>query len=181
MGVLLKLTEEYFDEDKVRMEDRFISNINEMKLVDIDENIDVYFADIDLVVNDKDSFTYYEMLDFYDKILKRGWDLPHCDKIDKYFYKETFPHKAKDYIQSDWRQNVGGVILNTKTGVRLRFDSNRDYSEDYWCAPHPNDSEKFANSGGFEVTFPKYYGVVTKYNNFPKTDKCKIRLVKYKK
>lgn len=174
MGVLKKLTDEYF-EKAVREEDRFDSNIKEMKEVNIDDSVPVLFADRDLVVDGHEYFDFYELCDMLPKIEKRGWTLPDRYDFDNWFYAIRGPWEPHDYIKSKFVQYKGGVITGKKTNEKLVFNTDKQYGEDYWC--YPQEWPKTAPGFGMgDNGFP----VCVKTNNFPKDEQCKIRLVKYK-
>lgn len=177
MGILKKITDEYFGESK-RDEDKFISNIADMKEIDLGDDFPVVFSDRDLVVNGIEYFNFTDLLDMYEKIKETGWDMPDYYTFDKMFYKTSGPWTAKNSIRSSFKEYKGGKIYSMKTGETLVFDTDKKYGERYWCAPEES-LLKINYERGFSAG-DTGYPVCVKTNNYGKDECLKIRLVKYK-
>ena len=177
MGILKKITDEYFD-GGVREEDKFITNIKDMKEVDLGDDFPVVFADRDLFVNNFDTFSFDEMKEIYGNIKEAGWDMPDYYTFDRMFYSSTGPWEAKDTIISKFKPYSYAKITGKKTKQTLVFNVENKYGHEYWCAPEES-LLKSSNERGFNVGstgFP----VCVKKNNYDRKEHLRIRLVKYK-
>lgn len=178
MGVLLTLTKEYFGEIE-RAEDKFETNIKDLKEVDLGKDFPLIFANEDLIVNGENKFDWYFVESILDKIKKTGWDLPPYKGFDSMFYKSTYPHIKKDNIKSKWIPYEGGIIETTDSNEKLIFRAkNKEFGEDYWCGADKDlSNSKTARSFNMGDTG---FSVIVVSNNQDKYKKCKIRLIKYK-
>ena len=94
MGILLNLTNEYFGELQ-RDEDKFVTNIDEMKEIDLGKNFMLTFADRDLIINGQDKFNWFYVESVLDKIKKIGWDLLPYKGFNSMFQKKKFHSKRE--------------------------------------------------------------------------------------
>lgn len=166
MGVLLKLTKEYFGESQ-RNEDKFVTNIEEMKEIDLGKNFPLIFADRDLIVNDMNTFTWYDVERFLDKIKKTGWDLPPYKGFESMFENLDF----------EWKSNDNMVVIGTKeSNEKICFDVSNSifWGKCYWLEADRKPSNPDANK-----TFAVKHDRIIVYN-FEKKNHFGIRLVKYK-
>lgn len=177
MGVLKKITDEYFD-GGAREEDKFITNIKDMKEVDLGDDFPVVFADRDLFVNNFDTFSFDEMKEIYGNIKEAGWDMPDYYTFDRMFYSSTGPWKAKDTIISEFEPYSYAKITGKKTKQTLVFNVENKYGHRYWCAPEES-LLKSGNERGFNVGNTGF-SVCVKTNNYDRKEHLRIRLVKYK-
>lgn len=168
-----------WNKGNVRKEDEFNSNIYDLHCIDLGSNFNILFADKDLIVNNVDKFTNYELTNFLSKIEKEGWRLPTYAEIQKMFYGGTQPPKPNKNLTFDWIPKKYGIVYSPENDETITFNTDKKFGEDYWCDPEtPNDR---ATSRGFEVGEPSsYYGCLIRTNNFNKDEYCKIRLIKDK-
>lgn len=177
MGILKKITDEYFG-DFEREEDKFVTNIADMKEIDLGDDFPVVFADRDLVVNGIEYFNFKETVEMYEKIKETGWRMPDYYTFDRMFYGSTRPWIGKKSIRGSFKQYDGVKIYSMKTGETLVFNTDKKYGESYWCEPEVSEL-KYGMERGFnagDTSFPLY----VKTNNFGEKECLKIRLVKYK-
>lgn len=178
MGVILDLTKEYFGELQ-RDEDKFVTNIDEMKEIDLGRTFPLIFADRDLIINGQDRFDWFYVESVLDKIKKTGWDLPPYKGFDSMFYKTTYPHRKKDNIKSEWIPYEYGIIETTESDEKLIFRAkNKKYGDTYWCGAD-GDLSNSKTARCFDMG-DIGYEVIVATNNEDKDKMCKIRLVKYK-
>lgn len=167
-----------WNKGKERKEDRFESNISEMKQIDLGSNIPVLFSDRDLIIDGNNKFNYNEIENIITKIEKTGWRLPTYEEIQKIFYRSNQPPSPRKDLRYDWIPKVSGEIYSLETNETLIFKTDSIFSEQYWCGLE-NDNSK--NARGFVVGDTKdYFGCMVRTNNFPKTNHLKIRLIKDK-
>ena len=91
--------------DTIKKEDEIITNIKDMKPVDLGSDVPFYFADIDLEVNGEFKFTWEEVKGFIQKIEETGWELPAGPKgMQSIFYNGNQPPRFRD----DAYEKTGG-------------------------------------------------------------------------
>jgi hypothetical protein len=178
----------------VRKEDKIITNIDEIKPVDLGSNVPIYFADRDLEVNGEIEFTWEEVLGFITNIEKTGWELPPGPKGMQYlFYSGNQPPRFnnEDY-KKKWIPFQGGILTSRENDVELHFPSNNKHVTNYWCADDnykKGDLDTYmikmsgphATARSFEVGNPNdYYGCLIRTNNKMVDKKCRVRLIKDK-
>ena len=168
-----------WDGGELRKEDEFRSNIDDFKPVDLGKDFHVLFADVDLIVNGNDKFTWEEVESMIPKIEKTGWRLPTHAEIQKMFYKYTQPPTPKDNVVVCWEPKKYAVIHSKENGKMLFFPTDEEYCESYWLNKELPDDSK--TERGFGIgDGGSYYGCIIRTNNFEKTEECKVRLVKDK-
>ena len=94
--------------DTIKKEDQIITNIKDMKPVDLGSDVPVYFADIDLEVNGEVKFTWEEVKGFIQKIEETGWELPAGPKgMHSIFYNGNQPPRFRDdAYEKKWKPFV---------------------------------------------------------------------------
>lgn len=68
---------------EVRLGDRISSNIDELKPVDLGSDFPFVFADVDLIIEDKDRFNLNQYEDYMSGLNFQGWRLPNYEDIKK--------------------------------------------------------------------------------------------------
>jgi hypothetical protein len=170
MGIVLNLTNEYFGELQ-RDEDKFVTNIDEMKEIDLGKNFMLTFADRDLIINGQDKFNWFYVESVLDKIKKTGWDLLPYKGFNSMFQKG---------IKSEWIPYKCGIIWTTESDEELIFRAKNEHNSDtYWCGAD-KDLSNSKTARCFYAGADILGEVVFLTNNKNKNEMCKIRLVKYK-
>ena len=102
--------------DTIKKEDQIITNIKDMKPVDLGSDVPVYFADIDLEVNGEVKFTWEEVKGFIQKIEETGWELPAGPKgMQSIFYNGNQPPRFRDdAYEKKWKPFVGGTLTSNE-------------------------------------------------------------------
>ena len=153
-----------------RKEDTVITNIKEIKPIDLGNHCLVYFADKDFICNSYRTFSADEKksLQFPD-----GWRIPKEEELTNAIYKAIWfgnqPNRNV-IIETNFPESV--TIKGKKTGEELTFDLMGNNRVDYWCADRENS--------GVEIGYvPLSDGDYVIYGKCMKTQ-ARIRLVKDK-
>lgn len=88
-----------------RLEDKHVSNIKDFKEVDL--GFPFVFADVDLIVDGNDDFTWYDFENLRSYIEKTGWRLPNFEEINRLFFKHSSREITHDYIIFDYERKNG--------------------------------------------------------------------------
>ena len=181
--------------DTIKKEDQIITNIKDMKPVDLGSDVPVYFADIDLEVNGEVKFTWEEVKGFIQKIEETGWELPAGPKgMQSIFYNGNQPPRFRDdAYEKKWVPFVGGTLTSNENDAKLFFPSDNYYLEVYWCVDDnykKGDLDTYSLKFGaskrntqrsFIVGDPNdFNGCLIRTNNEMVERKCRIRLIRYK-
>lgn len=160
-----------------RIEDKVNSNINTLEGIDL--GLPFLIADTDLIINDKQSFTYEEMLKHVKFIESKGWRVPTDKDIDK------LRNDIKYDMDYD-RRSQYIILTSNETQKEVRFHNDLSYMETqfYWLYESYKWNEQlgrkilhawFVEIDGYSPEKPHRIG----YTDYTSTS-YRIRLIKDK-
>lgn len=177
--------------DEERLEDKLNTNIKTLKTVDMGSNagVNVLFADQDLEIDGRTSFTYDEMKSYIPYIEKQGWRIPTYDEMHSFFMNCLITinyrrFKINELIRlEEFDDDVFFEIESVETGNSLYFPLRKSniqtwrYNlEQYWLLiPDKDDKKRY----GIITIAPERvttFAITTSFRD--SVTKLRIRLVK---
>ena len=174
-----------------RLEDKLNTNIKTLKTVDMGSNagVDVLFADKDLEINGRTSFTYDEMKSYIPYIEKQGWRVPTYDEMHSFFMNCLITINGRKFRINDvirlekFDDEVFFEIESVETGNSLYFPLRKSkiatYNYDlewYWLL---KSDEEYKDRYGIITIAPERittFSITTSFRD--SVTKLRIRLVK---
>ena len=134
-----------------RIENKIITNIDEIKPVELHDKLKLRFADDILIYDNKDIFTEKEMLELQDGFLKKFndrpgfnfWYVPHEGNI-----KDMLKIKSIKYLEDE---NGNLVIRNNRTKTEIKTNAKI-----FWCNSMMGLQVWIFEHGRIEIFNPKY-------------------------
>ena len=175
--------------NSTRIDERIISNINEMHSVDLGLKFEI--ADVDLEVDEEDHINWPTLYKIYNQILEMGWRLPTDDEVgillDKFdvVAKENNYEEKELYLESKDKSKNINIPLCT-LGVEFK-----NFGEKYWFIPKKGMEEEYDPKNNSDWTrrmlcihtfyrWGKIQHIYKSHPDQPNTQKCKVRLVRDK-
>ena len=152
-----------------RLGDQLPSNLKSFKEINL--NLPFVFADVDLEINGKDTFTFNEFDENYKNyFLKHGWRLPTYNELKNSFKDFKFISRL-DSVSASSPETGESLVINLTIGEKLTF----------YMLGYSESSEHIKNRQMCPVWI---FDNTTEFNDFGSTrveHEVRIRLVKDKK
>lgn len=125
--------------NKERLEDKLNTNIKTLETVDMGSNCDIniLFADRNLEVDGRTTFTYDEMMSFIPYIKKHGWRIPDADEMHTFFMNSLYTintrkFEIRDVVKlQEYNYEPFFEIKSKDTGNFLHFPLHKQYKGGY--------------------------------------------------